>query len=51
MAALLQLREALGAIKERYAEEFGESRYFAAAAKPMFLYYAVKSNSAGEIVL
>lgn len=47
-AAMLQLKETLERIMRHYKEQYGESEYFAAISKPVFMTYAVDGKEIGS---
>ena len=50
-AAMLQLKETLERIMKHYKERYGESEYFAAISKPIFMTYAVDGKETGSFKL
>lgn len=51
VAAMLQLRETLEVIEERYSEAFAQSGYFAAICKGTLFSFAVDGNDGGSFTL
>lgn len=51
VAAMLQLRESLEVIEERYSEAFAQSGYFAAISKGTLFSFAIDGNNGGSFTL
>lgn len=50
-ATMLQLKEFLALIEDKYSDEFNKTKYFAAINKVKLFTYAVDSNDGGKLVL
>ena len=51
VAAMLQLRESLAVIDERYSEAYAQSGYFAAISNGTLFSFAIDGNDGGSITL
>lgn len=48
---MLQLRETLAVIEERYSEAYAQSSYFAAISKGTLFSFAIDGNDGGRFLL
>ena len=51
VAAMLQLRESLAMIEERYSEAYAQSGYFATISKGTLFSFAIDGNDGGRFLL
>lgn len=51
VAAMLQLRESLAVIEERYSEAYAQSGYFATISKGTLFSFAIDGNDGGRFLL